>query len=371
MGAKDGGKCSDGLGGTPGTESFAASRPDGRQDAKPRRWHERTLVTLCVAAGLVLVAFRFVHVITGVVSPLGLPLDFAWKQSFGYRETFIDAGTIQALPYLAAKIRCPLGCEVLQRRGYLPSGRGFEARWVGRRREDMRRWQAQFAGSLGGPPRPWQDRLRGESVVPPGAAGDAGACNHKGIALVQEGRYEEAIAQFSRAIQRNPEFVDACHNRALVYLAIGNLGPAVSDFGRVIEIVPQAAEGYADRGRLHLEMSRYDEAVSDFERVIELDSRHAEAHFLRALASYAKGQCDRAWESVERLQRLGCAVPAGFVTALHDASGPGGLRRRGPVRRGGLSIQPLGRTCLIGVAWMRRSLRSAMAFLTQATMPGP
>ncbi|HPC97083.1 MAG TPA: tetratricopeptide repeat protein [Sedimentisphaerales bacterium] len=333
MGAKDGGKCSDGLGGAPGTESFAVSRPDGRQDAKPRRWHERTSVTLCVAAGLVLVAFGFVHVITGVVSPLGLPLDFAWKQSFGYRETFVDARTIQALPYLAAKTRYPLSCEALQRRGYLPSGREFEAHWVGRRRENMRRWQAQFAGSLDRPPRPWQDRLRSEPLVVPAAAEDAGEYNRRGIVLAWDGRYEEAIAQFSRAIQRNPVFVDACYNRALVYVAIGNLGPAVSDFGRVIEIVPQGVEGYESRGRLHLEMGRYDEAISDFERVIELDSRHAEAHFLRALACYAKGQYDKAWESVERLQRLGCAVPAGFVTALHDASGPGGLRRKGPVRR--------------------------------------
>jgi len=204
---------------------------------------------------------------------------------------------------------------------------------MGRRREDLRRWQAQFAGSLDGPPRSWEDRLRSEPLVPPAAAEDAGTCNHRGITLAREGRYEEAIAQFSRAIQRNPAFVDACHNRALVYVAIGNLGQAVSDFSRVIEIAPQGAEGYENRGRLHLEMSRYDEAISDFELAIEIDSRRAEMHFLRALACYAQGQYDKAWESVERLQALGRAVPAGFVTALHDASGPGGLRRRDSVRR--------------------------------------
>lgn len=333
MASKDSAKQKDGFDGAPNAADRAELRPKARKDARPRRWYERTSVTLCVATALVLVVFGFVHVITGVISPLGLPFDLVLKESFGYRETFIDAGATQALPYPAAKVRYPLGCAALQRKGYLPSGREFEAHWMGRQREDLHRWQAQFAGSLDGPQRPWQDRLRGERLVVPAAGEDAAACNHRGIALAREGRYEEAIAWFSRAIQRDPVFVDACHNRALVYVAIGNYGQAVSEFGRVIRIDPQGVEGYESRGRLHLEMGQYDEAISDFERVIEINGRHAEAHFLCALACYAKGQYDKAWESVDRLPSLGCAVPAGFVTALHDASGQGVRRRRDSVRR--------------------------------------
>ncbi len=333
MSAKDGGKCSGGLDGAPSADDGIASRPKARKDARPRRWYERTSVTLCVGTALVLAAFGFVHVITGVVSPLGLPFDLTPKQSFGYRETFVDAGAIRALPYLAAKTRYPLGCAALQRKGYLPSGREFEAHVMGRQREDLRRWQAQFTGSLDGAQRPWQDRLRGELLVVPATAANAATCNHRGIALAKEGRYEEAIAWFSRAIQRDPVFADACHNRALVYVAIGNFGQAVSDFGGVIRIDPQGVEGYESRGRLHLEMGRYVEAISDFEQVIAIDLRRAEAYFLRAVACYAGGQYDKAWESVERLQTLGCAVPTGFVTALHDASGGDALRRKSPARR--------------------------------------
>ena len=53
---------------------------------KQKKWHERTSVTLCVAAGLVIVGFGFIHVITGVVSPYDLPFDVVLKESFGYRE---------------------------------------------------------------------------------------------------------------------------------------------------------------------------------------------------------------------------------------------------------------------------------------------
>jgi tetratricopeptide (TPR) repeat protein len=326
-------KQDEGLNDAAQTSAPSGSRSDVGKEAKPKRWYERTSVTLCVAAAMILVAFGFVHVITGVVSPLGLPFDLAWKESFGYRETLVDAETIQALPYLAAKIRYPLGCKALQRRDYLPSGREFEAHAMGRQRESLRQWQAEFEGSLDTPQRPWQDRLQGERLVAPNGPEDANACNQRGIAFAREGQYEAAIAQFSRAIQRNPVFVEACHNRALVYVAIGNLGQGVSDFSRVIQIEPEGVKGYENRGRLHLEMSHYEQAISDFEKIVEIDPRHAEAHFLRALACYAKGQYEKAWEGVEKLQSLGLAVPAGFVIALHEASGLSTSRRTGSVRR--------------------------------------
>lgn len=310
-----------------------ASRSDARKRDRPRRWYERTSVTLFVAVAMVVVALGFVHVITGVVSPLNLPVDFVWKESFGYRETFVNAAKIQALPYLAAKIRYPLGCKALQRRDYLPSGRDFEARQMGRRRENLIRWQSEFERSLPQPERPWPDRLRGDLQSPAIGPQDANACNQRGIALATGGRYEAAIAEFSRAIQRNPAFADACINRAQVYHAIGNLGQAVSDFTRVIQLQPECAEAYNQRGRLHLAMGQYNEAVSDFEKVVAIDPRCAEAHFLLALACYARGTYSLAWDSLDRIEALGRAVPAQFVAALHEASGHGDPRRRASIPR--------------------------------------
>ncbi len=307
-------------------DSAGAESGDGppsreRKRGRSRRWYERTSVTLCVAVGLVVIALGFIHIITGVVSPLNLPVDFAWKESFGYRETFVDANKILALPYLAAKIKYPLGCRALQRRGYLPSGREFEAGEMGRQRENLRHWQAQFEGTLEIAPHPWEDELRETLDALPANREEPNACNERGVAFARQGRYQQAIAEFSRAIQRNPTFVEAFHNRALVYVAIGNLGQGVSDLSVVVQIRPQCLDGYNRRGRLHLSMERYDEAVADFEKVIEIDSQRVEAYFLRALACYAQGRYEEAWEDLDGLQALGQAVPAGFVMALHRASG--------------------------------------------------
>jgi tetratricopeptide (TPR) repeat protein len=293
---------------------------NGSTVKKPKKWHERTSVTLCVAAGLIIVGFGFIHVITGVVSPYDLPFDIVLKESFGFRETFINAEKIIALPYSAAKIRYPISCKALQSRNYIESGRVFETRMTRRLRDDMKVWQAQFERSLNKPQLQWQEKLLGQSQDIEMDPEDPNAYNNRGIALAKEGQYEAAIARFSRAFQRNPAFAEAYYNRALVDLAIGQLGQAISDFSKAVEIKPGLIEGYAGRAPIYMAMSQYEQAISDFTKVIELDPDSTEAYFGRSLACYANGQYERAWQDVHKIQSLGLSVPSGFLTLLSAAS---------------------------------------------------
>ena len=295
----------------------------GRKAPKPKRWHERTSVTLGVAGVLVVIAFGFIHVITGVESTYELPFDIVRKESFGYRETFVDARAIEALPYTAARIKYPLGCQALQRKGYLPSGHRFEARTVGKQRGSIQRWQARFESALGRPQRHWEDRLQSRAAGAQAGPEEARACNQRGIVLAKEGQYQAALAQFSRAIRKAPTFAEALHNRALIYVAIGNFGQGAADLGRVVEIRPQFIEGYVEQGRLYLAMSQYDQAVAACTRAIEVDPQCAEAYFERALASYAKGEYRGAWKDVQKINSLGAPVPSDFLSALQEASGGG------------------------------------------------
>jgi len=293
----------------------------GRTAKKPKKWHERTSVTLCVAAGLIIVGFGFIHVITGVVSPFDLPFDIVLKESFGYRETFINARKIISLPYTAAKNKYPLSCKALQSRNYIESGSVFETRMTRHLRENMKTWQAEFERSLNKSQRQWQNKLRGQTPGIEADPEDPNACNNRGIASAREGMYEAAIAQFTRAFQRNPVFAEAYYNRGLVDLAIGQLGQAISDFSKAVQIKQGFIEGYESRGPIYVAMSQYDQAILDFTKVIENDPDSAETYFRRSLACYANGQYDRAWEDVRKIQSLGLPVPSEFLTLLRAASG--------------------------------------------------
>ncbi|MHC4323977.1 MAG: tetratricopeptide repeat protein [Planctomycetota bacterium] len=294
---------------------------NGSPAKTPKKWHERTSVTLCVAAGLIIVGFGFIHVITGVVSPYDLPFDIVLKESFGYRETFINAEKIKALPYSAAKIKYPISCKALQSRGYIESGSVFETRVTRRFRENMITWQAQFEAALKKPQLQWQDKLLGQTQGIETDPEDPNAYNNRGIASAREGQYEAAIAQFTRAFRRNPVFAEAYYNRGLVDLAIGQLGQAISDFSKAVEIKPGFTEGYLSRGKIYVAMGKYDQAVPDFTKVIEMDADSAGAYFRRSLAFYADGQYDRAWQDVRKLQSFGLQVPREYLTLLRAASG--------------------------------------------------
>ncbi len=294
----------------------------GRANKPRKKWYERTSVTLCVAAAIVVIGFGFIHVITGVTSPYELPLDIVLKSRFGYRETWVRAKRIQVLPYAVAARRYPRGVQALQRAGYLPSGPEFESRVMAEQRANTQRWQAEFETALGRSERPWQDQLQAQGPTPPPDPQDARACNLRGVAFAKQGEYQAAIAEFTRALRRDPTCVDAFYNRALVYAAIGNLGPAASDLAKVVEIRPTYVEAYVRQARLHAAINKHDEAVADLTKAIEIDPQCAEAYFQRSLVHFARGAHEEALDDVYRIQSLHVPVPAGFLEALRAPSGP-------------------------------------------------
>jgi tetratricopeptide (TPR) repeat protein len=293
----------------------------GGMTRKSRKWHERTSVTLCVAVGLIIGGFGFIHIITGVVSPYDLPFDIVLKESFGYRETFINAEKIIALPYSIAKVKYPISYKVLQNRNYIESGGIFETRMTRQLQENMKTWQTEFDKALNKPEQQWQDKLLECTPGIETDSDDPNTCNNRGIILAKEGRYEAAIAQFTRAFQRNPAFSEACYNRGLVDLAIGQLGQAISDFSKAVEINPGFVEGYVNRAPIYVALGKYDEAISDFTKIIEYNPDAVDIYFSRSLACYANGQYDRAWEDVNKIQSLGLRVPSGFLALLRAAPG--------------------------------------------------
>ena len=297
---------------------------------KPKRWHEKTSVTLCIAAGLAVFGLGFIHIITGVVStydlPFELPFDIVLKESFGYSETFVDADKIRAIPYTAAKLKYPLGCRALQRTHHMDSGEVFETRMTSRLKENMERWQGQFERTLDKPKQRWQDRLRGRIDTLEMDPEDANAYNNRGIASAIRGQYETAIAEFGRAFRRNPAFAEAYYNRGLVYVAIGQLGRGISDFGKAVEIKPGFTEGYVSRGAIYVTMSQYDQAIADFTKAIETDPTCVEVYFTRSLVCYVKGQYGQAWQDVHKIRGLGLTIPPEFLKNLRLVSTepPGG-----------------------------------------------
>jgi tetratricopeptide (TPR) repeat protein len=294
--------------------------------SKPKRWYERTSVTLCVVAGFAVVGSGFLHVILGVTSSYGFPFDIALRSSFGYREMIVDVRRLGELPYAVARFRYPLSVAALQKKGYIPDGPAFEAGMTARQQERVTRWTREFEESaLGRRETCPLDQLRGDAQAANTDPQDARVCNQRGIAFAKSGEYQSAIAEFGRAIRRYPTFVDAFYNRALVSMEIGSLGQAASDLGAVVEIRPEFVEGRFRRGRLYVAMNEHDKAISEFTKAVEIDPKCAEAIFHRSLVYFVRGDYEKALQDATKIEGLGQVVPTAFLRTLRGESDQDGI----------------------------------------------
>ncbi|GAB4145142.1 MAG: tetratricopeptide repeat protein [Cyanobacteria bacterium J069] len=95
-------------------------------------------------------------------------------------------------------------------------------------------------------------------------------------------RYEEALVDFTQAIELNPKYVWAIASRGQTYRAMERYEEALTDFNQAVELDPKADWAIACRGQTYREMERYQEALADFTQAIELDPKYEWAISRRA-----------------------------------------------------------------------------------------
>jgi len=93
-------------------------------------------------------------------------------------------------------------------------------------------------------------------------------------------KHQEAIADYSKAIEVDPKFTLAYCSRA----AVVSHRDGVLDYTSAIEIDPGYTIAYYRRGCLHDELGNLEESIKDFTMTIRLDPKFARAYFMRGLA---------------------------------------------------------------------------------------
>ena len=100
--------------------------------------------------------------------------------------------------------------------------------------------------------------------------------------------YTRAIADYTRAIELNPNYLKAYSNRSSVYIIKPNpeYDLAISDISYVLELNPNLGEAYFSRGVMHTGKPSpdYEQAILDYTRGLELIPNVAEMYYNRAVA---------------------------------------------------------------------------------------
>ncbi|MGD8530847.1 MAG: tetratricopeptide repeat protein [Syntrophobacterales bacterium] len=116
------------------------------------------------------------------------------------------------------------------------------------------------------------------------------------------------IHYFSKALQLNPNLVEAYEKRAIHYYFQQRFDNAIQDYTKVIELKPTGAEAYRMLGLAQLKKGDLDGAIDNFDRAIQLDPRPASSYGYRGEAYRLKGLPQEAMrDSTKAIQLRGDA----------------------------------------------------------------
>jgi len=108
--------------------------------------------------------------------------------------------------------------------------------------------------------------------------------------------------------------------RSVEHTKKGKFDQAIADLSKALMLNPRNALAYNNRGILYRKKGQLDRALSDYNRALKLNPRFAEAYNNRAVAYYYKKEYDKAWDDVRKAQSLGHKVQPGLIKALRQAS---------------------------------------------------
>jgi tetratricopeptide (TPR) repeat protein len=96
----------------------------------------------------------------------------------------------------------------------------------------------------------------------------------KGYWLRLQGKLDEALPAYDRAIELDPSHVEGYDFRAVVWQQKGNNDRAIADYGLSIRVDPTYAPAYYRRGYLYQTMGKLDLAKSDYNTSLALPAKN-------------------------------------------------------------------------------------------------
>lgn len=115
-----------------------------------------------------------------------------------------------------------------------------------------------------------------------------------GIALAEQGRYEQAAAAFDIVTQHDPDYVDAWRKKAYSFLSAGHYRDAILAYDTALSLNPDDVGSLVDAGVALNSLFQYEDAISMFDAALAIDPDNMAALNNKALSLTILGRCDEA-----------------------------------------------------------------------------
>ncbi|MEI0566034.1 tetratricopeptide repeat protein [Brachyspira pulli] len=122
--------------------------------------------------------------------------------------------------------------------------------------------------------------------------------------LYNKSKYEEAIKNYNKSIDLDPNNSYAYNNRGLAKNNLEQYFNALKDYDKAIELDPNNSVIYYNRGVAKTHLWQYEEAIEDYNKAIELDHNNSTAYYNRGLVKSYLGQYKEAIEDYNKTIEL-------------------------------------------------------------------
>ena len=142
----------------------------------------------------------------------------------------------------------------------------------------------------------------------------AEAYNDRGNAMGDLGRHEDAIDDYDQAIQLKPDLAEAYNNRGVAKSKLDRHKDAIDDCSQAIQLKPDFAEAYYNRGNAMGDLGRHEDAIDDYDQAIQLKSDYIQAYHNRGVA---KSKLDRHKDAIDDYDQA-IQLKSDHVQAYHN-----------------------------------------------------
>jgi tetratricopeptide (TPR) repeat protein len=155
----------------------------------------------------------------------------------------------------------------------------------------------------------WSDALEHLNVLVASRPGEWPLLYRRGRAHAGKGQWEQAIADYTRAIELGARDAEVYYHRAEAHVERKQWVEAVADASTALELGAEELQARGQRAIAHRWLGRYDLMIADYTRVLELYPDQGVAWSARGFAHAALGQWDRAEADYAKAHEVG-TVPS-------------------------------------------------------------
>jgi tetratricopeptide (TPR) repeat protein/serine/threonine protein kinase len=132
--------------------------------------------------------------------------------------------------------------------------------------------------------------------------------------LKEKGATDEAIAEYNKAIELNPNYAQPWNERGVAYLELHQYESALVNFNKLVDLDPKLSAAWNNRGSTYNSLHQYEKALADLNKAIDLDPKVAVAWHNRGCAYCKLHQYEKALADLNKAIDMNPRLTAAWTT---------------------------------------------------------